>query len=201
MKFKLKILVNYLKVAILLTCFTVVFADETTTSAATTKTPKKTSSTATSASVNKNQNNKNTEITTQTQTTKPTKKTTPKTTAAVTTAAVTTAATTTCGSCERVNLDDPLCYLNPEEQSKTDFHYNKIGNCPCPDDPTKDKCNFVQRRIRNIPALQAWSACLFLMSICIAGKFHRIIQYYLYHYYPRKSPYVTHRKIFILAHP
>ena len=196
MKFKLKILVNYLKVAILLTCFTVVFADETTTSAATTKTPKKTSSTATSASVNKNQNNKTTEITTQKQATKPTKKTTPKTTAAVT-----TAATTTCGSCERVNLDDPLCYLNPEEQSKTDFHYNKIGNCPCPDDPTKDKCNFVQRRIRNIPALQAWSACLFLMSICIAGKFHRIIQYYLYHYYPRKSPYVTHRKIFILAHP
>ena len=160
-----------MKVAILLTCFAVVFAEETTTSKPTTKTPKKTTSTATAAPVNKNQNNKNTAITTSKPTTKPTKKTTVTTTAA--------SVNSTCGKgCLKVNPVD--CVWNQEEESKTDFHYDKIGNCPCPDDPTKDRCNVVQRRVRNIPALQAWSACLFLMSICIAGKFHRIIPYNLY---------------------
>ena len=129
----------------------------------------------------------------------PTAKTTPKTTAPKTTAPV----NTTCGSCETVNLNG--CAWNQVEESRTDFHYDTIGNCPCPDDTkddTKDRCNVVQRRIRNIPARQAWSASLFLLSICIAGKIHRIVRYYLYHFlYPRKSHFVTHRKIFILAHP
>ena len=186
----LKILV---KVAILLTCFAVVFAEETTTSKATTKTPKKTTSTTTAAPVNKNQNNNNQETTTSKSTTKPTKKTTATTTSA--------SVNSTCGNCLKVTTRDNDCVWNPEEESKTDFHYDKIGNCPCPDDPTKDRCNVVQRRVRNMPALQAWSACLFLLSICIAGKIHSIVRYYLYHYYPRKSPFVTHRKIFILAHP
>ena len=160
-----------MKVAILLTCFAVVFAEETTTSKPTTKTPKKTTSTATAAPVNKNQNNNNTATTTIATT-----KTAEKTTSTKTTAPV----NSTCGNCLKVTTLDDGCVWNPEEESKTDFHYDKIGNCPCPDDPTKDRCDVVQRRVRNIPALQAWSACLFLMSICIAGKFHRIIPYNLY---------------------
>ena len=107
---------------------------------------------------------------------------------------------TSCGtnhtSCTLVNHDDKLCTWNDEviAGSKTDFHYEKSGVCPCPDEG-KDLCNVFQRirKIRNIPALQAWSASVFLLSICIAGKIHRIIRHYLYHCYFQKSPYVTHR--------
>ena len=78
--------------------------------------------------------------------------------------------TTKCDKCLEVIHDD--CEWNEEviPGSKTDFHFEKSGVCPCPGDATKDKCNVVHRRIRNIPALQAWSASLFLLSICIAGK-------------------------------
>ena len=78
--------------------------------------------------------------------------------------------TTKCDKCLEVIQDD--CEWNEEviPGSKTDFHFEKSGVCPCPGDDKKDKCNVVQRRVRNIPALQAWSACLFLLSICIAGK-------------------------------
>ena len=79
-----------------------------------------------------------------------------------------------CGEmCLEVDATDPLCKWNPEEvpESKTDYHIEKTGSCPCPDNK-KDDCQVVQRRIRNIPALQAWSASLFLMSICIAGKIY-----------------------------
>ena len=104
---------------------------------------------------------------------------------------------TACDKCLDVIHDD--CVWN--KGSKTDFHYDQSGICPCPGDNTKEKCNVVLRRIRNIPALQAWSACLFLLSICIAGKIHRIIWYCQYHKYALKSPYVTHRKSYSLAHP
>lgn len=181
---------NYKKVAILLTCFTVVFAKNDTAID---------DAIGVLDTVVKDQGNKTTE--------KPSSNAAPTTSSkadsttsskAATTAKTTSTKTeapanTTCGSCEKVNLNG--CDWNQVKESKTDFHYDTIGNCPCPDtdDIKKDRCHVVKRNIRSIPALQAWSASLFLLSICIAGKFHRIIRYYLCHYYPRKSPYVTHR--------
>ena len=168
----LNLLANYKKIAILLISFTVVVAQSTTTTTA----PKAAKNNATSA--------KPTVANNATATT-----TTPKVNA-TTTAAEDNA----CGNkCLEVVYDD--CKWNEEiiPESKTDFHFEKSGVCPCPGDATKDECNVVQRRIRNIPALQAWSACLFLLSICIAGKINRFIRYYGDHKYPRKSPYVTHR--------
>ena len=91
-----------------------------------------------------------------------------------------TTTATPCDKCLEVVHDD--CEWNEEviPGSKTDFHFEKSGVCPCPGDDKKIKCNVVQRRIRNIPALQAWSACLFLLSICIAGKIYKIIPYNFY---------------------
>ena len=147
----LNVLANYKKIAILLISFTVVVAQNTT--AATTK-PKVAKSNATTAKSTVAQNNSTTATTT------PKVKTTGTTTAAVDKA---------CDKCVEVIYDD--CLWNKViPGSKTDFHFEKSGVCPCPGDDKKDKCNVVQRRVRNIPALQAWSACLFLLSICIAGK-------------------------------
>ena len=106
------------------------------------------------------EDNKNPESTTKTSSTTKTPTTT------------TTAPDTSCDNCIDVNVDG--CEWNPEviPGSKTDFHYEKHGVCDCPGDATKNQCHVVQRRIRNIPALQAWSASLFLLSICIAGKIY-----------------------------
>ena len=147
------VLVNHKQVAILLTCFTVVFADDQ-------------QDLQDLEAIANGQN--------WTETTAP----------------------NACDKCLEVIHDD--CQWNEEviPGLKTDFHH---GVCPCPGDGTKDKCNAVQRRItgRNIQALQAWSASLFLLSICIAGKIYRIIPFNLridtVIYYPRKSIYVTHR--------
>ena len=155
----LNVLANNKKIAILLISFTVVVAQNTTTTTA----PKAAKNNATTAKSTVAQNNATTTTTT------PKVKTTSTTTAAV---------DNTCGNkCLEVSYDD--CKWNEEviPGSKTDFHFERSGVCPCPGDNTKDECNVVQRRIRNIPALQAWSACLFLLSICIAGKILRIIRY------------------------
>ena len=152
----LNVLANYNKIAILLISFTVVVAQNTTTTTA----PKAAKNNATTAKPTVAKNNATTTTTT------------PKVNA-TTTAAVDKA----CDKCVEVIYDD--CEWNEEviPGSKTDFHFEKSGVCPCPGDATKDQCNVVQRRIKNIPALQAWSACLFLLSICIAGKILRIIRY------------------------
>ena len=164
----LNVLANLKKIAILLISFTVVVAqNKTTTTApkvaknnatATTTTPKVAKNNATTAKPIVAQNNATTTTTTTT----------------------TTAAVDKCDKCVEVIYDD--CEWNEEviPGSKTDFHFERSGVCPCPGDDKKEKCNVVQRRIRNIPALQAWSACLFLLSICIAGKIYRIIPYNFY---------------------
>ena len=114
-----------------------------------------------------------------TKTPTPSTKTTTSQAASQTTAPKTTApsptANATCADCDKVNFDNTECKWNTVE-SESGYHIQETGHCPCPespDDNSKDHCKVVRRRIRNIPALQAWSASLFLMSICIAGKIHR----------------------------
>ena len=102
-----------------------------------------------------------------------TKTTTSTKATTTTTAEPITTANTTCANCLEADTRDPECRWNAVEE-KTDYHIERTGNCPCPDDNDKDRCQVVQRSIRNIPALQAWSASLFLMSICIAGKIHTV---------------------------
>ena len=159
----LNVLVKYTKIAILLISFTVVVAQ-------------KNGTVTTSASKNAQKNS----TVTPTASKNAQKNSTVAATTATTTTTTTTAAETACDKCLEVIYGD--CEWNEEviPGSKTDFHFEKSGVCPCPGDDKKDKCNVVQRRIRNIPALQAWSACLFLLSICIAGKIYRIIPYNFY---------------------
>ena len=175
-------LVNYKKLSILLICFTVVFAEETTTAKTTIKTPKTPNNKQNGGNANQGPTvqaptNSNATITTTTKKADET-----------TTAAATTTPDKSCGDnnskCLEVNHNDPLCTWNDEVKTS--------GVCPCPVEG-KDPCNVIHRTIRNIPALQAWSASVFLLSICIAGKINRVIRYYLYHCYFQKSPYVTHR--------
>ena len=174
-------LVNYKKLSILLICFTVVFAEETTTAKTTIKTPKTPNNKQNGGNANQGANQGATNATATTTTKKADE---------TTTAAPTTTPDNPCDKCLEVNHNNPLCTWN--EIGKTDFHFETSGVCPCPVEG-KDPCNVIHRTIRNIPALQAWSASVFLLSICIAGKINRVIRYYLYHCYFQKSPYVTHR--------
>ena len=167
---------NYTKIAILLISFTVVVAQKNGT--VTTSAPKnaqKNSTVTTSAPTNA----KKSSTVTPTASKNAQNNSTVAATTATTTTTTTTAAETACDKCLEVIYGD--CVWNEViPGSKTDFHFEKSGVCPCPGDDKKIKCNVVQRRIRNIPALQAWSACLFLLSICIAGKIYKIIPYNFY---------------------